>query len=621
MSVQAIIRDVGRAADESAEQTPLRFAFAIVLVLQAFVVLAFQPSYETNDDVFITMIASGKGICPAPDEHLIFTNVLVGKVLKQLYTAYASFPWYGCYLLAVHFAAQVAILYCTLVVGRTKVGRGFSQLPSGHVRARFGLYSLYYVLVELTLLNRFQFTTTAFVAAQAGIFLLLVVWRRRTRQTDAPVLGPLAVAVSFLFLGGIIRLESLAMALLIAAPLSLTFVRYFSFRALVPCGLAAATVGALVVGAVAYDHATYEHDPNWQGFRSFNQLRGIFHDGSWTFYTPETAQIFQQVGWTENDHAMIERWFSDDPELYSEAKLTTIASSYPWRNARLTTEFWLTALRDIARNRSVLSVLLVLPFALALVRGGPNARLAVVGSMVAAGALVVFITWSKKAPPERVLFPLVSFPLAASLLSFAWSRNDDAPGETREPLLGNLAWLWSFSAWQRKPLATRVVVILMMVSVGMGVYRQCRRSVHVVRDRRALQRYVDDFASAGRKLIVSWEAALPYQLLSPLDSLDAWSQVSILSLAWTQRTPWHEEIKREFGITNTARALYERKDMELVAKSTHRELFAQFAEEHFDANVEFIPRLEPGRRFVVGKFQQRPPTVRAAVQPDRDQQR
>ena len=104
----------------------------VVLALQLLTVVVFRPSYETNDDVFMTMIASGKGLCPAPDEHLIFTNVIVGQGLKRLYSACPGFPWYGCYLLLVHYAAQVAMAYCTLVAGRTPASatrRGSRSAP------------------------------------------------------------------------------------------------------------------------------------------------------------------------------------------------------------------------------------------------------------------------------------------------------------------------------------------------------------------------------------------------------------------------------------------------------------------------------------------------------------
>ena len=54
----ALPQSLARAAD----QMPLRCAFLAVLVLEAFVILAFRPGFETNDDAAMMMIAAGKGI-------------------------------------------------------------------------------------------------------------------------------------------------------------------------------------------------------------------------------------------------------------------------------------------------------------------------------------------------------------------------------------------------------------------------------------------------------------------------------------------------------------------------------------------------------------------------------
>ena len=207
------------------------------------VLVVFRPSYETNDDVFMTMIASGQGFCPAPDEHLLFTNVLVGQTLKQLYTAWPGIPWYGCYLLTIHYLAQVAVLYCALTV----------DAASRSTRLRLTLYLIYFAIVELPMLNALQFTATAFLAAQAGLFLLWLAARRRQAQPQASVGGLISAAVALLLVAGLVRLESLLMAVLVTAPLGLTLVRQPWRRTLLPSAGAAALAAMLILTATAYD--------------------------------------------------------------------------------------------------------------------------------------------------------------------------------------------------------------------------------------------------------------------------------------------------------------------------------------------------------------------------------
>src|SRR4029077_5929082 len=98
------------------------------------------------------MIASGTGICTAPDAHLVFTNIVIGHALNWLYIAVPNVPWYGAYLFLTHFAAQVAILYCALTIGR-QCTAGVAELSAkDDVVKRCGLYAIYYVLVGVPLL-------------------------------------------------------------------------------------------------------------------------------------------------------------------------------------------------------------------------------------------------------------------------------------------------------------------------------------------------------------------------------------------------------------------------------------------------------------------------------------
>src|SRR5688500_1995124 len=142
--------DLGRRA-------PLRFAALTVILVFGLVFAIFEPGFDTNDDAVMNMIVAGKGYGLAPDEHMVFTNVLIGFVLKYLYTVFPSVPWYGGYLLAVHYVVQVTMLYCVV---RTR-----------YTRLRLRLYLAYFAAAELYLLNNLQFTSTAFLAGQAGILL------------------------------------------------------------------------------------------------------------------------------------------------------------------------------------------------------------------------------------------------------------------------------------------------------------------------------------------------------------------------------------------------------------------------------------------------------------------
>jgi hypothetical protein len=630
-SARAALFGLSRRLARTADRMPLRCALLAVLVLEAFVVLAFHPSYESNDDVAMTMIAAGKGISPAPDEHLIFTNVIVGRALSWLYTAAPDVPWYGSYLLLIHCTAQVAILYCTLVLGRLpspKQGQAGKRLPSSpftdvacgelealsckNVWPRCGLYVLYFTIVEVPLLNVLQFTTTAFLASQAGIFLAVLAWERRARLPDATVVGPCCTAAALLFLGGIVRIESLAMALLVAAPLGILLVRNASRGTLLPIGITLFAAGTAIALAIAYDSRYYECDPQWHGFRGYNQLRGKFHDECWSFYSPETAYVFASAGWSENDHTMITNWFSDDPELYSPAKLHQIVAAYPWKQARQRTNYWRPTFREIVRNPAVLAVMLVLPFVLFVVRGA-GARWAILGSVAIALASVAFVAWNKKMPPQRVYFPLLSFPLSVALLVPAW-RVKAGARDRNEPIDRGTAPSLGWSPWQIRPWLARGLVVLLIVGVAMGVRLQCRRSAQIQQARSDLRAFLAELRPTGRELYVCWQCAMPFQLISPLDSLHSWAQTPVLAMGWPQKTPYQEAIKRQFAIDSVMRAIFEREDVVSIIAPADCSSIGTFAKEHFEADLEFVALRQTGKHVLVGRFRRRegPATMAAA---------
>jgi hypothetical protein len=601
-------------------RAPLPCSLLAVFALLAITVVAFHPSYDTNDDVFMTMIASGRGFCPAPDERLIFTNVIIGHGLKQLYTLLPNVPWYGGYLLAVHYVAQVAVCYCVLATGSRRavtpslLSRALSRRRL--FRLRFGLYVTYFVIVELVFLNNLQFTTTAFLAAQAGIFLLWLAARRRSQgQPSAEVLS-LCAAVALIVVAGMIRLEGLLMALVVAAPLAIYLSRHVSPRTWLPSAKAAVFAAVLVGLTAAYNRLAYEQDPRWSGFYAYNQLRCRFNDYRWTSYTPETAGAFSAVGWSQNDHDMIANWFFDDPEIYSEAKLRTVLDAHPWKTARLTPEYLGQACRKLLQDRSVWAALLVLPFFLASVDRSRTARRAILSCAFVAVASVVFLVLNNKLPPMRTYFPLLSFPVAAALLFAGNARSLFEKRQTKSTEAGR-----SLLAWNVRTPWTRAAMVMLVVGIVIGSYRQCRRSIRVHRERAELQTFLAEASSRAPELYVCWEAAMPFELVSPLDSLRAWSPLSLVSLTWTQRTPWHEETKRRFGVSCLARAMCERDDVVLIATARHRSLFATFAEQHFSEEVEFVESNSVRQKFVAGRFQRRPHSGDTAVKSPATQSR
>jgi hypothetical protein len=135
-----------------------------ILIVALFVALSFAlvglPQFETNDDFTMMAIVSGTAFLDRPDEHMLFSHVFLGMLLKQLYLAVPNIPWYGIYQISVVFISLSIITW--LVLGKSK-------RPITMIAIAFGALLLTGVRPLLLL----QFTTTGALAACAGALLLM----------------------------------------------------------------------------------------------------------------------------------------------------------------------------------------------------------------------------------------------------------------------------------------------------------------------------------------------------------------------------------------------------------------------------------------------------------------
>ena len=96
------------------ENNPAMSANLINFVLFCLIYFFFTASFQTNDDVGMMLEAAGVAIAAEPTEYLLFSNVLIGILLKNLYQISTSVAWYGWYLVGSLFVAHWAILYVIL---------------------------------------------------------------------------------------------------------------------------------------------------------------------------------------------------------------------------------------------------------------------------------------------------------------------------------------------------------------------------------------------------------------------------------------------------------------------------------------------------------------------------
>lgn len=119
--------------------------------------------YQTNDDLFLRMIASGE-ISGEPESRLHFIAYPAGLLLSLLYRCFPSLPWYGLFLCCSFGLSMVLVLYIMLRDEKSLSTRCITVILFCMVSYGF----LFAHLAEL------QFTTSAGIAAAGALFLFIV---------------------------------------------------------------------------------------------------------------------------------------------------------------------------------------------------------------------------------------------------------------------------------------------------------------------------------------------------------------------------------------------------------------------------------------------------------------
>ncbi|MDZ4818865.1 MAG: hypothetical protein SGJ20_07825 [Planctomycetota bacterium] len=540
----------------------------------------FVPGFDTNDDAIMSMIASGVGFGLKPDEHLIFSNVLIGQVLKTMYTWLPSVPWYGCYLVALQALANVIMVYCT-------VRRGYS-------RPRIRCYLIYFFVAGLYFLNNLQFTTTAFMVGQSGALLSLLSLQRYAQGERSWRIGlTLCLAAPLMILGGLIRFESLMLLLVLLMPVWAFFiyVRPLRRQNFLRVAALASIVIFVSLACKSYNTAYYEADPAWRDFYSYNRLRVNFNDLRLVRYSEESKTAFDSVGWSKNDAGMIYEWYYDDEQRYSAANLTAILEGYNWARERISPANVVDGLYITLQQPKCWILLMAYPFLLYYVdRRHFNLQL-LTGVSVLAWTVIAGLIMFEKLPPDRVWLPALGFPFAVGLLL----TNKQSEYASKLNMCWTLITCPAERASERKYYTIypfRIFIALLalntMFCLWNANYSQHRRSRARVRQHKTMDALLASPHVGKDKLIVGWANSLPYEGVRIFASANSIRHLHLLVLGWPQRTPLHQAIKDRFGIDDLARSLYQRKDIFLVAEPGYQKMLADYIQEHYQAEIGYL---------------------------------
>lgn len=105
--------------DSFANKIQFKIIFS-VLVSAAFILLIYFTCgiwFETNDDVFIAEMLSGK-LTGVPEYHCPYVSSIITIPISLLYRAFAGVPWWGIFLVSLLFISVFINVFCVVSKGK-----------------------------------------------------------------------------------------------------------------------------------------------------------------------------------------------------------------------------------------------------------------------------------------------------------------------------------------------------------------------------------------------------------------------------------------------------------------------------------------------------------------------
>ena len=297
-------KDYSSSFSQNLNGNELIISLIINIILFSFVFLIFTPMFETNDDFAMMQISAGRRY-GEPSEYLVFINVILGLFLKILYQNFTSINWYVIIFYSIHFFSMTAILYVFL-----KQSRAIYNII---------LYLILFTFFEVFFLANLQFTTTSIVAGCGGLFLLLQIANNKRKIPWTMQIGGILLFVASSW----VRFRIFPLLFLLFFPIVLLLtINTRKVKLLILFSLSA----ILILGTYVFHNNYYNRDPAWQYYRKYNSLRPIITDHKYAQYSEKTMDVYQTVGWSENDVNLFRSWVSFDQTIYSIDDLEYITS-------------------------------------------------------------------------------------------------------------------------------------------------------------------------------------------------------------------------------------------------------------------------------------------------------
>ncbi|MFW7343421.1 hypothetical protein V0R37_17995 [Pollutimonas sp. H1-120] len=275
--------------------TSLLISFIVSALVVGLFSISFEPRWETNDDIAMSMVAHGYGLAAYSSPNLFFSNILYGHMVRVI-PEINGILGYSIATIGVLFAIAWSFAHCLNI-------------------SRIGYLGTLAVLV-LILCRPILFPQ---FTINAGLLMVsaLICWNFYESQNNK--IGPLIVGCLLALMSYLVRSEEAFLILAVGSPL----LPWSSLRKFRSAKIAFVLLAAAIGIAAVVDRNAYQ-SPEWSDFLELNSARASFTDFGAADRLLQRPDILKKHEYSQNDIDLIKNWFFVDPNVANPDRLNAV---------------------------------------------------------------------------------------------------------------------------------------------------------------------------------------------------------------------------------------------------------------------------------------------------------
>ena len=281
----------------------------INLIIFGITNILFNIKYEQVDDFIIYNLYSG--LDGTYNIHGVYIHPIICTIISIFYRILPIINWHSIFLLGMQFICFTIIGYIIL----KKHNNGIAIV----------LYTIFASVFYVTMLMLIQYTSVAALLILTALIILIDILEKKEKTKIKYLIGmyilytigimtrmqSLLIIIPFFGLYFAINLVKYKFQKQIQKDTIIKMLKYYLIYILI-------TVVVYVSNIIIYNS-----DEVYKNYMEYNDIRATLHDIIYVDYE-ENKEIFDEIGWSKNDHYLFYTFNFGDEDIYSKENLKKI---------------------------------------------------------------------------------------------------------------------------------------------------------------------------------------------------------------------------------------------------------------------------------------------------------